>query len=294
VRIRILFRNEKWDLTLPDATSEAVIELSGIAAPNTPRDVGPINEVDLFVKGTAELKVRNRTVPLPNKSWVTWSSANQEASGPVEVPQLPPWWTGSLNLKDDLVAESVLVLTEFHEVIKDSGSVLRAVVEEMGKKPDDAAVWSMGMLFLAALDALPQVVDVLVEARNEFARLAARMALQQWISRSPDNQRELERFLREQKIYSPDKAQLVVRLLRGFSPDALKKPETYAQLIGHLNHSDFIVRDLAWWHLAYLDEAKDLNYEPAAPPEKREPAVAELKKRLPDGQVPKRQGKPSK
>jgi hypothetical protein len=169
-----------------------------------------------------------------------------------------------------------------------TNSVLDAVLTQV-RESEFPANRGYGVLCLAALDALPALVDALDRQHAEVRRAAA-FALRQWASRSPEYDQELYRTLHEKKGYSKEKAELIVRLLHTFSADDLTSAKTYEMLTANLVHENLAIRELASWHLSRLvpDGAKTISYDPAGTPEERQQAFERWKKLIPDGKLPPR------
>jgi hypothetical protein len=143
-------------------------------------------------------------------------------------------------------------------------------------------------LFLGALEAIPQLVDLLGDRRYAEVRNTAAHALQHWRNLHKEHDAELTRIL--QSKFSKDKAVIIRRLLQGFTAEELQKPETYQTLLDYLNHESLVIRELALYHLTLLlpEDAKKAGFDPAADAEKRRPALEAWKQLLPPGKVPPR------
>ncbi|HEV3116213.1 MAG TPA: FHA domain-containing protein, partial [Gemmataceae bacterium] len=81
-RIRIRFRQQIWELTLGDASTEVAVELWGLYPGDIPFGKDPVACLGLFVKGQARLRAGERELVLPNSSQVTWANTNGQVVGP--------------------------------------------------------------------------------------------------------------------------------------------------------------------------------------------------------------------
>ena len=93
------------------------------------------------------------------------------------------------------------------------------------------------------------------------------------------------------KYFDLDDAGLVVPLHTEVDAgdDDLAQPETYQLLLGYLDNDLLAIRGLAYWHLKRLVPAGEkIGYDPLASKDKRDAAIAEWKKLVPPGTVPKR------
>lgn len=292
-RIRCRFLREIWDLTLPRSGSEAVLELWGLSS----RDAGfsqerpgpgPLACLGVFTRGEASVKVREKEYPLPGLSRLTWSNNGAAPAGPDVLAKLPDWWTDRIEPKKPEVADVMLALKDLHTALSKTDAILDGVLTQI-RESDDPTNRSLGILFLGALDAVPHLVDALENRQHPEVRGTAAFALRHWIARSRDHDLEVYRVLAVQKGYSREKAEIIMGLLHGFPDAALKKPVTYARLIGYLDHENLAIRELAFWHLAHLvpEGAKKIPYDPAGEVAARAKAVQEWKKLIPEGSVPR-------
>jgi pSer/pThr/pTyr-binding forkhead associated (FHA) protein len=291
VHARVHFLQEVWDLTLPDKASEAVVELWGFYPNEVPfsKDAGgkgPLQVVGVFVKGQAQVKAHGQQYDMPNQSQLVWTSARPTPTGPEILPQLPGWWTNTLNPKESQVADMMIALIDYSKLLEKSDTVVDAVLTQVRESPVEQ-MRVLGVLVLSALDAVPYLVDFLEDRQHPEVRGTAALALRHWTSRSRDYDLELYRILQERKGYSKEKAEIIMRLLHNFSPSDLDKPATYEMLIGYLDHENLVIRELAFWHLSNLapNAVKDLPPDWAVDPDKRKQVVELWKKAIPAGTV---------
>lgn len=292
-RVRVRFLREVWDLTLQERASEAVVELWGIYPPGVPFSrespgKGLVTCLGLFTKGPVGLAAGARKYELTNLSQVVWSNVNRLPLGPETLPQLPPWWTDRIAPEKDStdVADVMLALKDYSDFLapKDEKAIKKEavvldVVRTRVRESSFPAVRKLGVLFLGALDALPELIEALEDRRHPQVRGTAREVLQRWEARSPDHDLEFYRVLQE-KQFSPEKAETIVRLLHTFSRADLQKPETYEFLLHCLNHENLAIRDLALWHLTWLfpEAAARILFDAQATEEERKPAYEQWQK----------------
>src|SRR5262249_37231965 len=118
--------------------------------------------------------------------------------------------------------------------------------------------------------------------------------LQAWLGRGGQHAAELARIL-EKRGVARDKAELVVRLLHFYAPDALDRQQTYAELVNQLDDEEFLVRHLSFWQLDQLgaggrlpDAATKIIYDPTWNSQERRQAVEQWKKLVSSGKLPSR------
>jgi hypothetical protein len=293
-RVRVRFRQQIWELSLPRAT-EVVMDLGGFYPRGVPfseeaRGKGLGARLDLFSKGPARLKIAAQEYAWPDSSKLSWFNDGRAPIGPESLPKLPDWWTDQPSWQSaPEIAEMMLALKDLGDKLSWGDAILEKVLTQV-READDPASRTLGVVCLAALDAVPHLMDALEEHRHFEVRWAARQALQHWTSRHADHDVELFRLLQESKGYSRQNAAIVVQLLHTFSEKACDDPKTYEMLIEYLNHDRLAVRELASWHLTHLapEIAKDLLYNPAGDSEHRKKMSAAWSQRIPKGTVPNR------
>jgi hypothetical protein len=292
-RVRVRFQRESWNLTLLDAASEVVLELWGMEPAGDPLDhnaeEAPLILFDLYVKGKALLQVGNDSIPLPSSSHIRWTSSTPKPAGPETLSQVPAWWTNRVDPNRPQVQDMMLALLDFRDLLNKKEVVTDAVVTEVWASADSANR-QVGVMFLGALEAVLPLADGLEDSQHADVRSAASYCLRWWTSRSIDQRLELARTLHEKKGYAKEQVAVILGLLRICSPKAAARPETYSRLIALLNHNSLAVRELAWQQLAQLvpELVQTIRFDPGADADKRQTAVTEVKKRIPEGQVPSR------
>lgn len=290
--VRMRFAREVWDLTLPDARSEAVVEHWGFWPRGVPfsREPGPGPErcVGLFVRGDVRLRSGDKDIPLSNQTRFTWTSASGSAAAPDKLERMPDWWTDRVTPDDDRRADMMLALQDCDELLGRTDGVLDALVTAVRESPTSANR-RLGVLCLGALNAASALVDCLDNRDHADVRGTSAFVLRQWIARGKADELDLFAILCDRKFYAPEKAALILQFLHTFSQKDIAEPETYQRLIGYLNHDNLAVRDLALWHLALLAPGvvKEVPYRPTDPAGKRAEAVEAWRKRIPPGTVPK-------
>ncbi len=290
-RVRMRFRQEIWELTLPRAT-EVVLDLwghypRGVPFREEPGARGPLAMLELYCKGPARLKTAAREYVWPDSSRFSWSNDHHATVGPEPMPKPPDWWTNRLDWQTvPAIAEMILALNDLSDKLAWTNAILETVLTQV-RESEDPPSRSLGVLCLAALDAVPHLVDALEDRQHFEVRWAARYALQHWMSRHADHDLELFRLLQELTGYSRENAAIVLGLLHTFSEVAGADPKTYQTLIEYLNHDKLAVRELASWHLTLLAPhiAKDLLFDPAGTSEHRKQIQDAWKKRLRNGSI---------
>jgi hypothetical protein len=307
--VRVRFLRETWELELPDDKTEVALELWGL--PRSPGVNGgrgaPPTCLGLFTRGRVRVKTPREMLDLADHSRVSWENQEPDKSYKSLLPELPAWWTNPPDRKEPEVQKALRSLLDWSDQLGAShpkgdkrppppsaaAPVVTAIKTQVAevRDPDNQDV---GVFFLAALDEVEPLVDLLRDRENPNVRGATVYALQTWLSRGAEHAGELTHIL-ERRGAARDKAELVVRLLHFYAPEALDRRETYAELIKLLDDEDLLVRDLAFWQLDQIgsggrlpEEAKRIAYDPTADAAHRKPAVEQWKKLLADGKLPVR------
>ncbi len=289
-RIELRFLRQSWQLTLPDPGSEACAELwplLGEGATSSKNPVAPI-VVGLFVKGKARLEAAGQTLELADRSRVSWVNVSGNPARQETLTELPAWWTKPPDRSLPQVADAMISLQDWSTYLSKSHEYIVDTILTNVRESKDSKLRALGLLFLAALDEMPFLVEFLDERQHAEVRGTARHALQLWLSRGPNSQAELARILKDKRGYAPEKGALIGRLLQRIPDADLAKPETYQSLIRYLDHENLIVRDLAFWHLAQLvpSGAASIAYDPVAEADQRRKHIAEWQKIILPGKVP--------
>jgi hypothetical protein len=290
--VRLRFRDEVWDLTLPDGGSEVCAELWAALPPPAARNDRPTIPVSLglFTKGPAKLRVtgsRQEQLDLPDRYRVAWSSAPGAPLFRQQMPELPGWWAKPPDRNEPLVADAMLSVSDWADRLGGAGELVETIQNAIAKS-DDSGFREQGMYLLEPLDGAPYLVSYLEDEKHARVRRAAAHALRAWLTREPGHAAELTRLLQVQEK-SPSRAAVIVKLLYPFSADEQKSPETYQKLIGYLKDDSVAVRELASWQLQGMapEQASKVSYDPAAPAGQRQQVVAQWQKLLPPGSVPR-------
>jgi pSer/pThr/pTyr-binding forkhead associated (FHA) protein len=303
-RVRLRFLGETWDLDFKDADTEVVVQLHGLPFRSESGKSAPRTYMDLFVKGEVAVRTGRQRLDLADRSQVRWEEEEANSPRTRRLPALPAWWAKPPDKADPGVVKARLSLLEWSERLggaapraakgadrkKGPAAIVPAIktdVEELAD-PDNQ---DLGVLFLAALDEIEPLVDLLKDRRYPHVRGVAIFALQSWLARNPRHAEGLTRLL--EKREGSREAEKVVSLLHFFPREACRRRATYEELIGGLGHDNLLVRDLAFLQLDRLgaggwlpQEARTIEYDPNGPADKRQEAVRRWRELLAKGLLP--------
>jgi pSer/pThr/pTyr-binding forkhead associated (FHA) protein len=307
VQIRVRFMGEIWDLELPGAESAAGLELWALPGGQASNSSSPepVMCLGLFAKGRVRVKTPLESLDLGDRSRLSWVSRESAVLHRMELAEPPSWWAKPPERTAPQVQKALRSLLDWSDHLGGSntdparkkaaaseGTPVVTRIKTQVEEVSDADNQDVGVFFLAALDELEPLVDLLRDRQNPNVRGATLFALQSWLSRGAQHAGRLTQLL-EQRRYSKDKAELIIRLLHFFPPEALNQVKTYEDVIGHLDDDTLLVRDLAFWHLDQLGrsgrlpaEARTIHYDPSWETDKRRPAVEQWKKLITAGKVP--------
>jgi len=302
--VRLRFKSEIWDITLPNDQTEVILDMFGRYVPGVPFSPKPGGEGPQFemyagvLKGQASFRVGNQefeSVTAP--AVLIWDNKGDGKVEPEKLGGIPPQWSKQTPTEPrelrNLIRETEEGLLDFSKRLsKKDADVEIVLAESLSDDMEKPSRRILAVMALEALDAMPTLADALNDSTHHEARAAAILALRHWIGGAAERDLLFHRLLIEKKNYSERQADFVLSLLHSFSREEIGDPSTYSALIELLNHDKIAVRELAWWHLSRLDsegarEAK-LGFNAAMPEDMRTAIVAGWKKRIPDGKLPPR------
>jgi len=301
--VRVRFKTEIWDITLPNDQTEMILDLFGRYPPGVPFSrvqggEGPQAEFYAGVlKGSASFRVgMSEFASVAGPSVLIWDNKGNGKSEPIKMEGIPPQWSKVISndpASRDFIQELEAALLDFSKRLSRKEADVEVVLAEAVSGAQEK--WSrrvLAVFCLESLDALTYLADALGDAEHPESRSAAVMALRHWIGGSPERDLQLHAVLVGKKGFGDKQADFVLTLLHSFSREEIGEAPTYAALIALLDHDKVAVRELAWWHLSRLDAEgardKKLMFNAAFPDDARARVVAEWKKRIPDGKLPPR------
>jgi hypothetical protein len=290
---RVRFRNQSWELILPEPGDQLALELygrwpSGVHFTRKRTEEAPTSDlVVLVLKGRADVNTGTRRFALgapPGPALYHWDSVVGADPVPQRLVKLPDWANPGASASERAKKIQPALDRLRRQLAK--GAPDQVLKEALASQdPIDRRIAVFG---LAALDDLASLVDILADrSQSREVREAAIRALRHYMGRDPRHDQELFSLLTEKKNLSPAHAEIIVDLLHSPGEADQARPETYEALIEYLKHDRQAVRELAYWHLIRLVPAgRDIKYNPAGSPEEREAGYKEWKKLVPSGKLP--------
>jgi hypothetical protein len=296
VVVRLRFWDQRWTVKLDEPGSRVAVELVGrwpsgsrfklVDPKGIEKPAVPVASLVLLVlSGSAEVDIGGASLGMkapPGPAILEWDSLTGTRPQPKKLDKLPNWADPEADLSAD-------------------GKKLAAAVEKFraarADKPGDAikqflassdpVEQRVALVTLGATDDLVSLGEALVAAKSLEQWDFGITVLRHWLGRGPGQDQRFYANLTTARGYSPVQAQIVMRLLFGFSADELKAPETYEVLIEYLTHEKPGIRNLAAWHLVRLvPQGKAIPYKPDGTAADAAKAQEEWKKLVPPGELP--------
>jgi hypothetical protein len=279
-KVRVRITSEVWDLELPNDKVEILLQAHTAFVPGTPYPFGgvggepPRTEALLVVvRGTASIEVPNRykkfpTVPTGTE--ISWDSKTNNLVPPLMVnkqevaPDPDPLMTGEIGIPIQRV------LSDLADNLKDRAGIRPLLESRMDYEkverfdlPRRIATYCYGAI-LDGMDGdearimVGNLYDMMVDSERMIVRQAAITATSAWLPRAPQNTALLVSVLTTNKLLPPDDANLIARLLRGYSaatfgPSAGDVTKL-SDLLTFLNSDLIVVREAALGNLiTYYD-----------------------------------------
>jgi len=279
--VRVRFRNEVWDVTLPDKATEVGVELTGMCRPYS-RDTAksePSSTFTVFaLKGKPAVRIRYRELALPIPSLFIWDSDYGLAPGPKPLDRAPVWWSskGTSQNKEVQGIESALKSLASRLIAKDATDVIlgEALHDE------DPASRVVAIHCLGAVGDWSNLIDALSVAddRRWDLRILAIAELRYLLGLDAKNDQKLFLALK-QKNYKDPQAQTVLELLHGYSEEDWTNPGIRSAIVDYLMSDKLAIRQLTHFVLMSLvPEGRKILYDPAGDIDQRERGYAEWRK----------------
>jgi hypothetical protein len=293
-KVRIRFHDQAWEATLVEPGAKVALELFGrwpsgarFKKKPGPTDVPHANLNLVVVEGTVLLKhhdgLEHRMQAPKGPAFIEWDNSTGGSTAPLKLDAVPPWV--SEETTTELGKQKLAGIEAFRKMIV--AKSLEQAIEEV-LRSDDKLRQRGGIVLLGATDNLIRLGEVLGKSNDPELWNQAVITVRHWLGRGPGQDQKLYQVLQEHFQFKPVHAETMLQLLHSFDDNALKRPETYEMLITYLDHEKLGIRGLAYWHLRRLVPAGEkFGFNPLDPPETREKAVAEWKKLIPAGEVPK-------
>ncbi len=263
--IALQIRDQLWRLEPLEAGTVFAIEVTPVT-PTAEDDRRGATECGggLFVvRGSATVSRDGGDVThhlQPGSEWLAWSFGPTAPSQPEPMLAVPGWSDPQgVTLSAVQRRYATLYEKEFapDQPVADS---IAPVVKDRQPRIAELATQTM-----AVTDNVSALV-VGLGSEHEEARLAAIVGLREWLPRSEENGQVLLNALAG--IYRQPDAEILQRLLWGFSDQDARNEFTSQELVEWLSHQELAVRELAIFHLYRLTDRRYDYYPNAAAPQR--------------------------
>lgn len=303
-KVRFRTGERVWDATLTNDKAEALLEVIPSYEPGVPllNEGGETPRMSVAFaasRGKVGLNVPGAkdfgTLTAPKAFFCTSESGpieeipgNEKTDYFTRYPLLPPDPNG---VRQARALAMQRALTDLAGQLKSRDGLKTRIAERLSEEGDFSTVTQvmpakLAVYCAAAIDEPSDLVDALNSALKPFTRDAATFALERWLPMGPDNTVKLRQQLLT-KQFPEAQADQIVRLLRHYSPEDLKRAETLDLLVNLLSKGESTaVRELAFWTLiTFVDpsafENNRLNrYDAGGTPADREAAATAWRQRV--------------
>ena len=202
-------------------------------------------------------------------------AAEANAPAPVTGPPLLtiPVWLDPVARKsvDRTVKRSATLYAREFDVKRPLAENVHSLI-----KDDRPYISALAVKSLALTGNYTAMAEAL-NAAHEESRMAAIIGLRNWLPLKKENGELLKQTL--QKRFAPKEADIVLRLLWGYSEADLTDRATSEQLVMWLDDNSLIVREAAFYHIYRLTATK-YDYVALRPPAQRRAAINRWEERI--------------
>jgi hypothetical protein len=190
-------------------------------------------------------------------------------TAPISFPS-PPDWTDSQKRKLAPLRRYAGLFEKKFGLDDQADQTLQALITD-----DNANISGLAARGLTLTDSYAAAVQALSLCQNEEGRFAARDGLHLWLPMAPDHGPLLYKEL--ETHFPPADAEVVYRLLWGFTREDGKDKVTSMQLVGWLRSQNQSIRELAYYWIVELTKPRKWDYRATeSNPARREPAVRRI------------------
>ncbi len=269
-KVRVRFLTEIWDITLPDAKTEAVLELTHEPMPGQPPELPQTVAVLSTIAGSAKLKARQKDLTaIPAKQIVVWTSKGGRLQGPrVPDPKLKEPDAGYFDRFAVFPVEAVAkptraALDKFAKTLE-PGKPVASALTEIQQVPkalftDETVFGSRFAVYaLASIGEFTRVVDAVNDPERPFCRLTAIMALRSALAAKPDAEGGIRAIAQDKLRMDKAAAESWVFRLRGLTPAERTDPATIDALVEGLVAPELAEREINFFLLSHIVDPASL------------------------------------
>jgi hypothetical protein len=276
---RVDFRDQSWIIRLKGAEGEV-----GLMVTSAWRPGGPfVPEAVLYVpRGEVELQTATAAGTLGGPVQIRWNAAT--GLGEKEALPVPPAWIE----KEEMAPLEVRAAGTIEQALPNDASPTLPLIEAIrAERPQQRTI---AIRSLGAIGRLPPLIDAMNELDKREVRQEAIATLRHYLARGPAQADALADALLAKLNKDRERADGVMKLLRGLTDAEAKDKDAYDALIKLLSPDrapELGIRELAIMNLEELaGKLETANYLPDKPSES---AIRAWRMALENGRLPPRE-----
>jgi hypothetical protein len=258
-KVRVRVRDEIWDLNLPDRSSELVVQVINAPTPGRVAESPKALATAYMLKGTANVKVRDKSYSLSSSEILEWDSKIGRLSEPKKsggsTADSQAYFAKSPVYPNAKTAQPMRkALDQFAERIKKATSVEAAFAElrtEAMAPPTDEyyAGYRFAVLAAAGQGDLATLADSLNDVNRPDGRVAAVFGIQHALASYPELGSKFQAIATSKLRLSIEATEELLRTLRGVTDQERSDPDTLSKLVDQLNAPEIAQREAALYTL---------------------------------------------
>lgn len=276
--ISLIVRDETWTVTLGAPGTRCAIEILPLQPTGFEQELGKVSYSGALYSVSGNVRFadgtgRERTADLSESEWMPLGPDERGVADnphPLPAPQalaaLPSW----LDPQTPQLTSAVRRARALFEKEFEPNEPLRASLGPIVSTPEPL-VSELAVKCLALAGRHSELAHALARSPHDESRTAAIVGLRIWLGQNPKQGDLLRGDL--QRLFPPQTAELVYRLLWGYSPQDARDPVVSADLVRMLGHEDLAVRQLVYFHVRNLTLGRTFDYLPHSPPAQRLAAI---------------------
>ena len=273
---RVDFRDQSWVIHLKAAENEVGFQVTSVWRPGGPS----VYEAALFVpRGEVEYQTAAAAGTLGGPVLMRWSSAGGLREK--ESLSIPPAWME----KEEMTQFQIRAASAIDQLVPKEASPVLPLIEATGS--DRREQRSIAIRSLGAIGRLAPLIDAMSTLDKRDVRQEAIATLRQYLARGPEQADALLDALLAKLNKDRDRADGVMKLLRGLTDSNAKEKDAYDALIKLLRSPELGIRELAIMNLEELaGKLQNVVYQPDKP---SDAAINAWRKELDNGRLPPRE-----
>lgn len=270
-KVRVRFSKEIWDIVLPDAKTEVVLELTNELTPGQPPESPQTVVVLSTITGSAKLKVRLKEfAAIPPKQIVLWTSKGRGLEGPrapdpkLKEPDAAYFDRFAVYPVEAVAKPMRAALEKFAKTLPPGNAVAAKLTEiqqvDKSMFSDETVLGSRFAVYaFASIGEFSRVVDALNDPERPFCRMTAIEALRAALASQPDLEGSVRKLAEDKLRMEKTAAESWVFRLRGLTNAERTDPATIDSLAEGLAAPEIAERELNFFLLSHIVDPASLS-----------------------------------